>query len=67
LMHRPLVILADEPTGSLDEKSGEMVFDLLKQMARRENTTVIMATHERRFADACDRIFQIRDGCSSEL
>ena len=67
LMHRPVVILADEPTGSLDEKNGEMVFDLLKQMARRENTTVIMATHERRFADSCDRIFQIRDGCSSEL
>jgi lipoprotein-releasing system ATP-binding protein len=67
LMHRPKIILADEPTGSLDEKNGELVFQILTQMARRENVTVIMATHERRFADACDRIFQIRDGRSHEI
>lgn len=67
LMHRPKVVLADEPTGSLDEKSGEVVFELLKRLARKEDTTVIVATHERRFADSCDRIFQVRDGRISEI
>jgi len=67
LMHRPSVILADEPTGSLDEKSGEHVFEMLRSLARKENTTVIMATHERRFADACDRIFQVRNGSVNEI
>ncbi len=67
LMHRPKIILADEPTGSLDEKNGELVFEILKQLARRENVTIVMATHERRFADACDRIFQIRNGQSFEI
>ncbi|EDY81117.1 ABC transporter, ATP-binding protein, putative [Verrucomicrobiia bacterium DG1235] len=67
LMHRPDVILADEPTGSLDEKSGERVFELLTGLAKKEGTTVVMATHERRFADACDRIFHVRDGRVSEI
>lgn len=67
LMHRPMLILADEPTGSLDEKSGELVFSLLTDLAKKEQTTVVMATHERRFADACDRIFHVRDGCVTEL
>ncbi len=67
LMHKPRVILADEPTGSLDEKNGEIVFGMLKQLAQKENTTIVIATHERRFADACDRIFHIRYGTSNEL
>lgn len=67
LMHSPRVILADEPTGSLDEKTGETVFELLKDTARKENVTIVMATHERRFAEACDRIFQVRSGIAKEL
>lgn len=67
LMHSPRVILADEPTGSLDEKTGETVFELLKETARKENVTIVMATHERRFAEACDRIFQVRSGIVKEL
>jgi ABC-type lipoprotein export system ATPase subunit len=67
LMHQPRVILADEPTGSLDEKNGEIVFEMLKELAKKENTTTVIATHERRFADSCDRIFHIRDGISNEL
>lgn len=67
LMHQPKIILADEPTGSLDEKNGDLVFEILKTMAKRENVTVVMATHERRFAEACDTIFQIRDGQSQEI
>jgi len=67
LMHRPQIILADEPTGSLDEKTGQLVFELLQHMAQQENVTVVMATHERRFADACDRIYNIRDGQAFEV
>lgn len=67
LMHSPRVILADEPTGSLDEATGETVFELLKTTARNQGVTIVMATHERRFAEACDRIFQVRNGFVSEL
>ncbi len=67
LMHSPRVILADEPTGSLDEKTGEAVFELLKETARKEKVTIVMATHERRFAEACDRIFQVRSGVVKEI
>lgn len=62
LMHSPRVILADEPTGSLDETTGESVFEILKATARQEGVTVVMATHERRFAEACDRIVTVRNG-----
>lgn len=67
LMHRPEVLLADEPTGSLDEKTGEIVFEMLKEMARKEKITIVMATHERRFAESCDRIFQVRSGVATEI
>lgn len=67
LMHSPRVILADEPTGSLDEATGEAVFSILKEAARQEGVTVVMATHERRFAESCDRIIQVRGGVASTL
>lgn len=62
LMNQPEIILADEPTGSLDEATGEQIFEMLMRLAKDEKVTVIMATHERRFANACDRIFQVRNG-----
>lgn len=62
LMNRPKVILADEPTGSLDERTGESVFALLQRLARDSGCAVILATHERRFAEACDRMLHLRDG-----
>jgi len=67
LMHEPQVILADEPTGSLDESSGETVFNMLKELAREEGVSIVMATHERRFAEACDRVFRVRNGVASEV
>ncbi len=67
LMHKPNIILADEPTGSLDEKTGEQMFEMLKTMAKDEGVTIVMATHERRFAESCDRIFQVRSGHVSEV
>jgi ABC-type lipoprotein export system ATPase subunit len=62
LINEPDIILADEPTGALDETTGEKVFDLLRTLARRDRITVVLATHERRFAEACDRIIRVKDG-----
>jgi ABC-type lipoprotein export system ATPase subunit len=62
LMHQPQILLADEPTGSLDESTGEEVFKLLIELAREEGVCVLLATHERRFAEACDQIYRVRDG-----
>ena len=67
LMNRPQLLLADEPTGSLDEATGSAVFALLKELAARDGIAVLLATHERRFAEACDRIIRVRDGQLSEV
>ncbi len=62
LMNRPAVILADEPTGSLDEDTATKVFHLLRDLVRREGAALLVATHERRFAEACDRILRVTHG-----
>jgi len=67
LMNSPRLLLADEPTGSLDEHTGEAVFGLLQELASRDGIAVVLATHERRFAEACDRIVRVRDGQLSEV
>ena len=67
LFNRPRVLLADEPTGALDERTGDQVFALLRTLAEREKMILVMATHERRFAEACDRVFHVRDGLVREL
>jgi len=67
LMNAPRLLLADEPTGSLDEANGDLIFSLLKEMAERDGIAVILATHERRFAEACHRRLRVRDGRVSAL
>jgi lipoprotein-releasing system ATP-binding protein len=67
LMNEPRLLLADEPTGSLDEGTGSTVFALLKTLAERSNIAVVLATHERRFAEACHRIIRVRDGRLEEV
>jgi ABC-type lipoprotein export system ATPase subunit len=67
LFNRPRVLLADEPTGALDESTGDQVFALMRDLARQEKMILLMATHERRFAESCDRIFQVREGRVHEL
>jgi ABC-type lipoprotein export system ATPase subunit len=67
LMNTPRLLLADEPTGSLDEATGDLVFSLLKDMAEREGIAVVLATHERRFAEACHRQLHVRDGRVTEI
>ena len=65
LAHRPSVLLADEPTGNLDEETGGVVIQLLSEMARDQGTTMLIVTHSRTVADAADRVFQLRHGALS--
>ena len=62
LMNRPDIILADEPTGALDEKNREQVFDLLLELVADENCTLVMATHDLELASRCDRVLTVKDG-----
>jgi putative ABC transport system ATP-binding protein len=62
LMNNPSIILADEPTGNLDTKTGQEVFNLLKLLTKRYRRTIIMVTHNRELASNTDRSIHIRDG-----
>jgi putative ABC transport system ATP-binding protein len=62
LVSRPAVLFADEPTGSLDSLTGEMVMELLVGIAREEGTTVVLVTHEPRVAAYAARAVMVRDG-----
>jgi len=62
LMNGPRLVLADEPTGSLDEATADTVFALLRTLVRERGLTVVLATHERRFAEQCDRQLRVRSG-----
>lgn len=62
LMNSPSLILADEPTGSLDDKSREVVFQLLLSMVRRDGVTLLIATHDRSLAERCDRFLVVKEG-----
>jgi len=62
LANDPEVILADEPTGNLDSKTGKMVMDFLKEMNRKEKKTIIMVTHDADLAKFADRIAFLKDG-----
>ncbi|NAL77495.1 ABC transporter ATP-binding protein [Nitrososphaera sp. AFS] len=62
LMNDPKVILADEPTGNLDTKTGNDVFNLMTLLSRKFKRTIIMVTHNPELAEATDRAIHIRDG-----
>jgi putative ABC transport system ATP-binding protein len=62
LINNPTIILADEPTGNLDTKTGQEVFDLLKMLSHKFRRTIIMVTHNPELAEATDRSIHIRDG-----
>jgi putative ABC transport system ATP-binding protein len=63
---RPELILADEPTASLDAKSGQDVMDLLTRLARERGTTVLVVTHDNRIFHYADRVVAIEDGALVE-
>ena len=62
LMNRPGILIADEPTGALDERTSATIFELLMSLAGAEHVTLLMATHDRNLAAACDRTIEMRDG-----
>jgi putative ABC transport system ATP-binding protein len=62
LVNRPAVILADEPTGNLDTRTGEEIIGLLSELQRENNVTIVTATHDVKMLAISDRIAWIRDG-----
>jgi putative ABC transport system ATP-binding protein len=62
LITRPTILLADEPTGNLDSKTGGEILDLLRDSARDYQQTIVMVTHEARAAAIADRVFFLADG-----
>ena len=62
LSHRPSVLLADEPTGNLDESTAETVIELLERLVRDTGGTMIMATHSTTLAATCDRTLELHNG-----
>jgi lipoprotein-releasing system ATP-binding protein len=66
LVMEPSLLLADEPTGELDEHTAGTLHDLLREMHRERGLTSIIATHNPRLAAACDRVMRLEDGRLSE-
>lgn len=62
LAHRPALVLADEPTGSLDAKTGEQVSTLLFKLLRETKQTALIVTHSAEVAAKCDRVLTLREG-----
>lgn len=62
LIHKPKVLLCDEPTGNLDSQSGKEVLRLLRELQSEDRQTIIMVTHDGNIADQADRIVRIEDG-----
>ncbi len=67
LAGNPSLLLADEPTGNLDENTGEMIFNLLGDIRKRRNLTAILVTHNLQFARRCDRILKLEGGALAEF
>ena len=62
LVRRPKIVLADEPTASLDKQSGQEAVSILKQLARESGTTILLVTHDYRILDIADRVVELEDG-----
>lgn len=62
LVNRPACILADEPTGNLDEKTAESVFNLLLDLKQKQQTALVIVTHDHRLADRCGRSLELFRG-----
>ena len=65
LINDPEVLLCDEPTGNLDEKSGKEVMELLLKMNKEQGKTILIVTHDREVAAQCSRVIEISDGVVS--
>ena len=67
LANDPAIVLADEPTGNLDLKTGREIINLLRVLNKKKGVTVISATHDLKMIDVSDRIFWIRDGAIAKV
>jgi putative ABC transport system ATP-binding protein len=67
LVNHPSIILADEPTGALDSKTGDNILNILKDLHQKENVTLILVTHEPYVANMADRIINVLDGRVSKV
>lgn len=67
LINSPQLILADEPTASLDYENGRHVMELLAKQAHEEGRRVVVITHDERMLDVCDRVLRVIDGTLTEL
>jgi putative ABC transport system ATP-binding protein len=66
LANEPQLILADEPTGNLDEQTGDHIIELLSSLSRDHNTTILVVTHDRALANKADRRFRLQQGRLTE-
>ncbi len=67
LVGQPKIILADEPTASLDKQSGHEAVNLLKQLAKESQTTILLVTHDYRILDIADRVVELEDGMIKQV
>jgi putative ABC transport system ATP-binding protein len=59
---RPQILLADEPTGNLDETNGNAIMELLFELQARDGATLVLVTHSNALASRCDSVIRLRDG-----
>ena len=62
LINKPRIIMGDEPTGNLDSKNAEMVFDIFKELSKEKGTSLLIVTHDEDFAKKTDRVIVMADG-----
>lgn len=62
LVVEPQILIADEPTGNLDESTGTQIVDLMFEAQRKRNTTLVLVTHDQALAEKCDRVIRVRSG-----
>ncbi|WKE64776.1 ABC transporter ATP-binding protein [Gallaecimonas kandeliae] len=67
LVKEPALVIADEPTANLDTATATLVIDLMRQLGQRSRSTFVIATHDHRMTERCDRVLELSDGHLKEL